>query len=1050
MTQALKLNKEQNIAVMELDGPLLVMAGPGTGKTQLLSLRTASIMQKRDVPGENILILTYTNAGAKSIKERLAKIVGFEGYKIAAETFHGFANSIILDSEEATEHLRERIQISALEKVKCFEYIVDHFTDEIKELRPFGYPYLYIKEIAKRISDLKNEGILPDEFNSALESVKPDGIHVEKKHIARLRELAFIYKKYEELKTGTDENVFDERGRYDFDDMIMIAVNILQKESALRLAAREKYKYIMVDEFQDTNGAQLKLLFLLCDEKRPNLCCVGDDDQSIYRFQGASVANFKILKERFPDIRVVKLKNNYRSTREIIDVSSRIIKSIPDKERMDPAKFLVPQEHSPVSGSERLSGQKRIEFTKLSTEDEEVIYITSMIDEVKRSIEKSQRSGSEEKAKPYNQIAVFARKRSQILKIIDSFLGKGIPYATDGKEDISHQKRVKQMIDVLELARTKVDDVSEKDLALYRVLSCDFFSIPQRTILKFINYVNAEKRKRSTNIFSEFITAFRIDDLSARPTPPQTRKLGIVKELSLDNADRMHSASWAIQRALRDADTRPVHDLLMGFVEDAGLYKFIMKTYEESRILMTRDLRALTSFINMVKNMSLSRPDLTLTGFLEELETMRTHKMPLEGELVTATQDGVRIITAHASKGLEFHSCFIPFCVQDKSWPLKHLAERIPLPPSVVKTKESVKSKQELARLSFFDETRLFYVASSRARRDLFFTASPTENTIVSSYLNDLKGPVEKKAADEIETLKHFFKKGEKEDPFKSSKEVLRDLVKNFTLTPTKLNNYLKCKRRFLYDNLLLLPGRKKQSLVFGNCTHKALEDTYRIYKKERRFPDFSLFSESFTRELRLQGVNKAIEKACLAKLNDLSGWFKERKKRPVLPIDLEKKKIITLKGGIVFTGKFDKIEFEDEKKGHIRVIDYKTGKPDAHLKRLAGEHDLMSEECDDYLRQLVAYKMLYERDTYERTKYIVTHGVLVFLEQTKSAVLKYNIRKGEYVDKKVEITGEMTAELEGVISRTWKKISDLEFEKLPERDYKKCNNCTYDSICWE
>lgn len=1040
MSTLFTLNKEQKEAVETLDGPVLVVAGPGTGKTQLLSVRAANIMRKKKIPGENILILTYTNAAAKSVKERLAKIVGFEGYKISAETFHGFANSIILDSEEASEYIRERIQMTELEKVKSLEYIVDNFTDSVKALRPFGYPYLYISEIKQRISELKNEGIAPSEFEKALADVKPDGIYVEKKHTPRLKELSFIYKKYEELKKGGDKNIFDERGRYDYDDMIMLAIKVLTEEPELKKAYRERYKYVMVDEFQDTNGAQLKLLFLLSDEKNPNLCCVGDDDQSIYRFQGASIANFKTLKERLPEIKVVGLKNNYRSTKEIINLSSRIIKQIPSKERLDERKSLMPQKDY---------RNKNIEFVRFSTDDEEIMYTIKKIKEIRKIIKNSKELSAEEKKKPYNHLAVFVRKRAFILKLIDAFLREGIPYATDGKEDMGYQKRVRQMIDVLKLARLATSDLEEKDLVLYRVLLSDFLEIPPRTILKFINFANERKRETSLSLFAQFTDLFRVNNLKEKPTASDTKKLSLLKRLELDGAHKMHLASWAIQKLLQDTDTRPVHDILMGFVDDSSLYKFILKEYERSRVLIIRELRSLTSFINMVKNLSLSRPDLTLTEFLDELETMKTHNMPIEGELVTATQDGVRIITAHASKGLEFHTCFIPFCVQDKSWPLKPLPEKLPLPPGILKTKETVGSKSERARLAIFDETRLFYVASSRAKSSLIFTSSPSEDNITSSFLNDLA--IELKDNDETEEgiLKEFFEKDKAEDLIKDTKDALRDLVKNLTLTPTKLNNFLRCKRKFFYDNLLLLPGRKKPSLVFGNCAHKALEDTYRKYKNENQFPDFSFFREAFERGLKFQGVNKTIEAECRAKLPELQKWFEKEKRNPVVPIDLEKKKIITLKGGIIFSGKYDKVEFENERKRLIRIIDYKTGQPDGHLKRLENKNDLKDEECDDYLRQLVAYKMLYERDTYEPAKYRASHGVLVFLEPVKNTSPKYNLTKNDYVNRKVPITDEMVAELENVILAVSGQINNLEFDKLPEKDYKKCQNCAFDSICW-
>jgi len=464
---------------------------------------------------------------------------------------------------------------------------------------------------------------------------------------------------------------------------------------------------------------------------------------------------------------------------------------------------------------------------------------------------------------------------------------------------------------------------------------------------------------------------------------------------------------------------------------------------------VTRELRALTAFINMAKELALSRPDLTLSAFLETLETMKTHNMPIQGRLVTATQDGVRVLTAHASKGLEFHTCFIPFCLQDKSWPLKPYADRLPLPPDILRRREELASKAELDRLSLFDETRLFYVASSRAKSNLIFSASPSENSVSSSFFDKLKTGLRTFEAEEEKTLKQFFSR-EKEDAFiKSTTDVLLDLVKNLVLTPTKLNKFLRCGRQFLYDSILLLPGRKNQSLVFGNCAHKALEDTYRQFKTDNKFPDYSYFRDSFMRELRFQGISKTIENSCLSRLENLKNWFEKVKVNPVLPINLEKKKIITLKDGIIFSGKYDKVEYEDKENSLIRVIDYKTGKPDEHIKNLGSRRDLKSEECDEYLRQLVAYKMLYEKDTYEPADHTVSHGVLVFLEPVAKGSPKYSLKKGEFIDKKVAVTDSMVSELEELICTVWKRLNNLEFDRLPERTVKKCKSCAFDTICW-
>ena len=211
-----KLNEKQKLAVDSIDGPLLVLAGPGTGKTQLLSVRANVILKKN--PGilpENIIILTYTNAAAKAMKSRLAEIIGPDGYDVEACTFHSFANSIIQESEEAANYVGDKIQLEDVERVKAIEYILDH-AKGVDEIRPFNAPYIYLNEILQRIGDLKKDGISPDDLDKYLTNHKEKDPYLEEKHVARLKSLAVVYRMYEELKDGKNKDIFYERGRYDY------------------------------------------------------------------------------------------------------------------------------------------------------------------------------------------------------------------------------------------------------------------------------------------------------------------------------------------------------------------------------------------------------------------------------------------------------------------------------------------------------------------------------------------------------------------------------------------------------------------------------------------------------------------------------------------------------------------------------------------------------------------------------------------------------------------------------------------------------------------
>lgn len=1023
------LNERQRTAVDTIEGPLLVLAGPGTGKTMVLSVRAGSILKKKGVRPENVLILTYTNPAAKTMKERLADIIGPDGYDVEVGTFHSFANSIIQESEEAANYVGDKILMDDVERMRVIEHILDN-AKGVDEIRPFRAPYTYLKEILQRIGDLKKDGISPDDFENYLNNKKSSYRYsLDDKYVKRLAALAIVYRMYEDLKEGRSRDIFDERGRYDFDDMILFATEALKKEHVLRGEYRGQYKYIMVDEYQDTNEAQLELLFTLLDYENPNLCCVGDDDQSIYRFQGASVGNFKLLSKRFPNIKTLHLKDNYRSSRELIEASAKIINLIPPEERVT-VKTLEPV---------RKRKEKEIAFKKFTTEEEELIYIVDKVKELKDRIEKDDDLTEDERAHPYNNIAVLARKRSDILKVVDAFLKSGIPYATDGKEDISGELRVRQLLDVLELAHIDPDEDELKDFALYKVLTSDYLRIPHIDLLRFISFVNGRKKKEGdekVSILVEFLSYF------------SSKKHGIEFE---DEAS-LYRAAGVIKRLLADAPYRSTHTILMNFIKDAGLFKYILKEYSDNNVLRIRQTRALSSFVNMVKTSDLAKPAIRLDDFMSEMKTRKEHGLPIQGNLVTLTQAGVRVYTAHGSKGLEFHSVIMPFCLHNKNWPVRRIPDKIQLPFDLFKTKERIREKDALRQLILQDETRLFYVAMTRAKSNLIFTASPTEDAVSSLYLNGLD--IQKDHPDEYkeeELIEKSLETTDLEDPFIGTEEVLGDMVEGLSLNPTRLNSYIVCKRKFLYLHVLKLPGQKKVSLVFGNCVHKALEETYKAYMAKNKFPSFGFFQDAFMRALRFQGVDKSMERDCIKRIGiiKLKDWFELASKSAVMPIGLEGKLVVTIGDNIIFTGKYDKLEWEDKDNGIVRILDYKTGKPDKHLKQIDECASLADSSCDEYLRQLVSYKLLFEKDKKQSRGRRVSSGVLVFIEPVSNNLRREGYKKGEYAAKRVEISDDMVKELEGVVKDVWRGMKQLRFEKLSERDKEICGKCDFDNICW-
>lgn len=1049
------LNDEQRTAVDLTEGPLLVLAGPGTGKTQLLSVRAAGIMISGKALPEEILILTFTNAAAGAMRERLSQIAGDDGYEVEVETFHSFANSIVLESEGALKYVKDKIELSDVEKVRAIQHILDNVKGAAG-LRPFGAPYIHRAEITKRISEIKNEGISPGRFKKKVAGLIPRGDILEEKTIARLKALSEVYESYEKLKNEDAAVLFDERGRLDYDDMILLAIDALRGDNDLRSLFGKKYKYIMVDEYQDTNAAQLELLFSILDPASPNVCCVGDDDQAIYRFQGATLSNFRTLRERFPGLRTVALRNNYRSTNQITDISGRIIGQLPADERINVKKLASCRDY----------GSRDIRFFQFLTEEEELFFISRRVREQADIIKKDNHLSDEEREKPFNNIAILVRKRSHILKVVDAFLRAGIPYATDGQEDIRREKRVRQILDVLELAAPETSGSESRSLSLYKVLTADYMEVELSDVLKFVRFVNGRKISlrgkgpagyASCDLFQQFIEHFGVFEKdsgssSMSPSENDSRLLPIVKEegLLFKNPHALHRAAWVIIRLLEEANSAPAHDLIMRYIEDARIYHFILKRYENDRVLRVRDLRALVSFVNKIKQSDLANPAIGLADFMKELELRESNGMPIQGQLATLSQDGVRVLTAHSAKGLEFYTVFIPFCLQQKSWPLRRKPEVVPIPSEIFTDRAKIREKEKRKQLDMYDELRLFYVASSRARAHLFYTAAPEGKSIVSPFLSHVGvEPEDGSPLDEEDFLLKFLERQPGSDTFRGTADTLKDMVSGMTLNPTSLNNYINCPRKFLYDNVLMLPGKKKQQLVFGNCAHKALEEVFASYMRTGTFTSFEAFREIFVRELEFQGLGRAMKNACVMKLEGLKRWYSIISRDAVIPVALENKLEVTLRKGLAFRGAFDKIE--EESPGKIRVVDYKTGKPDDHVKAIAKCRVLSMPECDDYFRQLVAYKLLYEKYHKGPGKDKVVKGVLQFLEPAGSDVKKFGLEKGSYRNEEVELTDQMVRELEDVIEKCWTDIKALRFDKLDERDGKKrCRYCEFDPICWE
>ena len=323
-----QLNPAQKQAVDTIDGPVMVVAGPGTGKTQVLTTRIANILLQTDTDPSAILALTFTDSAAKNMRQRLAKMIGKTAYYVNINTFHSFCANVIRQHPEYFPIQRDSEPLTDLERYEIHESLLNQV--KLEQLKPLNAPYFFVKDIVSAISNLKREGVSPEKFEQIIADEQQAFDHPQEKltkvesrrqekNLIKWGELLALYCGYQEQLA--------ERQRYDFDDMIALVVQAFQQEELLLLSYQEKLHYFLVDEHQDTNSSQNQVVDLLASYwgDKANIFTVGDPNQAIFRFQGASIENMLGFVDRYAQATVINLNTGYRCSQTIYNAAQTLI-----------------------------------------------------------------------------------------------------------------------------------------------------------------------------------------------------------------------------------------------------------------------------------------------------------------------------------------------------------------------------------------------------------------------------------------------------------------------------------------------------------------------------------------------------------------------------------------------------------------------------------------------------------------------------------------------------------------------------------------------------
>ena len=974
-----KLNPAQREAAENIEGPLLVVAGPGTGKTQTLALRLANILAKTHARPHNLLALTFTESGAIALKKRLASVIGSDAFGISAFTFHAFCARLhsTFPSEFATT--RERIQIDELRQIQIFREILSNGNFPL--LAPLRAPDLYLRDLSRALSDLKREGIASQKFLEILENEKtelsnserinprtkkPFGKILQKeRQLAKNFELADFYEKY--------QTELLERGFTDFDDLILSVVEKLNSESEFLLAhLQENFLYATVDEFQDTNGAQNAILKAWSSfDAKPNLCVVGDDDQSIYRFQGASLANILEFHKNFPAAKIITLTKNYRSTQPILDVVSRVIEKNEERltNRIEGVSKKISAEISPKN-----SPKPRI--IEAVSEADEVAFVGS---EIQKLVEAKT---------PLHEIAVIYRNRAHGNSLAEFLQRKGVPFfRADGLNALLNF-RVRQLVKILRAIENPKDA-----LASLAIFFADFAEIPEVEVYKISKEVDFKK-------------AFL--DISLESENKKVREFGE----KLLHFQKMK----AEQNLLEFAEN---------VSSESGLNSKIVENKE------FESAEALAAFFTFVRNFAISQEDTNLKNLLEDLIAMEKNFIPIRTP--SRAHEAITLTTAHSAKGLEWENVFI-IHADDNSWGGRGKREMLKL-PDLLKTSDEKEKKIE-------DERRLFFVAMTRAKKFLTILSAReyefrelAASRFIAEIPLDLIEKAEAPSAG-LAALPTTLSKSKKTEFSEDTKRFLASLLENFRLSPTALNNYLACPRKFLFQNLLRLPAKVDASMrmgaIFGTAVHAAFEEFFREFKRVGHLPKpeiaITALRKSFDREPLTKSQRENLERDAVPAVEKYLAFHIPNLQLPA-EVEFNFAKHEVRLDNIPLAGKVDRIDALPESANVVSFIDYKSQKP---YSRAAIRGETANSTGDAY-RQLLFYLLLAELDS--RFIFKPAEAVLSFVRENDA---------GEFRDETFTPKKEEIEELKKQIQEAWQKIQNLEFGC----EEGECGRCDFREIC--
>ncbi|OGD67802.1 hypothetical protein A3F08_01400 [Candidatus Berkelbacteria bacterium RIFCSPHIGHO2_12_FULL_36_9] len=849
------LNKEQIQAVTHKNGPLLIIAGAGTGKTTVIAKRVAYLIENDFAKPSEILALTFTEKAAKEMDERILEILPYGVLDFTAKTFHSFCQDILKDYGINAGISPD---FKLLTESQQILFIKQHFDEFKLDLyKPISNPDKFISALIKLFSRAKDEIVSVENykvFTKKYEKIiqkKPLEPELIENYQA-IKEQALAYETYEKLK--------EKNSYFDFGDLIEKTLWLLRNRAHILKKIQNKYKYIFVDEFQDTNYAQAQVAYLIAS-KYKNITAVGDDDQAIYAFRGAAISNMMEFVKHYTNVKKVTLVRNYRSTKQILDQSYKLITNN-NPERLEVKEKVNKKLLTDKKGLQPMfwhfsSGYAEIEAT--------VKYILNFV---------------EQKKNIFGDFAILVRANSHADDFITLFKDNGIPYHFIGSRGLYDRDEIRELRSYLKVLYNPDDNLS-----LFHVAWANQYKI-DKILLRRLTNIAKEKNISLFDIISTPVNYIECDEQS---------KKSMSKIVNL------------IKKHLELSKTLNTSKILIDYIQKSGMYDLFknIESYRQEEIF--ENIKIFFSKIAEFENISENKSLFEFVDYLDLIIETGDNPSVFEAEKY---EDAVNIMTVHAAKGLEFDTVFMPYLV-DGRFPSRDRKDPIELPD------ELVKEKIPSGDINIQEERRLFYVAMTRTKNTLVLSASDKyaankEEKKISRFIYEIfeKNEIDKYQKSECDFIQEKM-------PFESptAKKKNQPII----LSPSNLETFNDCPKKFEYGYVFRLSGEATQSLSFGDSIHNTLRDYYQLLISGEKMIKKKI-EDIYQKNWKVDGYSSRMEmdRAYKKGHTALLTFIKNDQEKPVA---IEKTFQLKL-GNCELKGRIDRVNRNKD----TEIIDYKTG----------------------------------------------------------------------------------------------------------------------------